>query len=124
METQDGPTLGLMAVASAVPVADKRVYVVGGKKLGKDFLSTLALSEGMRALVYLNLDKDFSSDALLDANGAGAGSGTIRAAGRASAPSAERADRQESPGVPIPRAQNRFIFCRFRAARMNCSESC
>jgi len=69
METQEGPTLGLMAVASAVPVADKRVYVIGGKKLGKDFLSTLALSEGMRALVYLNLDKDFSSDALLDANG-------------------------------------------------------
>jgi two-component system, NtrC family, nitrogen regulation sensor histidine kinase NtrY len=69
MDTQDGPTLGLMAVANAVPVADKRVYVVGGKKLGKDFLSTLALSEGMRALVYLNLDKDFSSDGLLDANG-------------------------------------------------------
>ena len=70
MDTQEGPTLGLMAVANAVPVADKRIYVVGGKKLGKDFISTLALSEGMRALVYLNLDKDFSSDGLLDANGA------------------------------------------------------
>jgi two-component system nitrogen regulation sensor histidine kinase NtrY len=70
MDTQEGPMLGLMAVANAVPVADKRVYVVGGKKLGKDFISTLALSEGMRALVYLNLDKDFSSDGLLDANGA------------------------------------------------------
>ncbi len=69
MDTQDGPTLGLMAVANAVPVADKRVFVIGGKKLGKDLLSTLALSEGMRALVYLNLDKDFSSDSLLDANG-------------------------------------------------------
>jgi two-component system, NtrC family, nitrogen regulation sensor histidine kinase NtrY len=69
MDTQDGSVLGLIGVANAVPVADKRVYVVGGKKLGKDFLSTLALSEGMRALVYLNLDKDFSGDRLMDANG-------------------------------------------------------
>ena len=69
LDAQNGPTPALVAVASAVPVADKRVFVVGGQKLGKEFLSTLAVSEGMRALVYLNLDKDFASENLLDANG-------------------------------------------------------
>lgn len=69
LDSQNGPMPALVAVASAVPVADKRVFVVGGQKLGKEFLSTLAVSEGMRALVYLNLDKDFASENLLDANG-------------------------------------------------------
>src|ERR1700683_2777898 len=40
VDTQDGPALGLMAV-SAVRVGDRNLYVVGGERLGKEFLSSL-----------------------------------------------------------------------------------
>lgn len=68
VDTQDGPALGLMAV-SAVRVGDKNLYVVGGERLGKEFLSSLVLPEGMRALLYLNLDQGFQPANLLDESG-------------------------------------------------------
>jgi two-component system nitrogen regulation sensor histidine kinase NtrY len=68
VDTQDGPVLGLMAV-SRVRVGDKDLYVVGGERLGKDFLASLVLPEGMRALLYLNLDPTFQATNLLDQSG-------------------------------------------------------
>lgn len=66
MDTQDGPTLGLMAVTQ-VPVADKAIYIVGGERLDKGFLSSLVLPPGMRALLYLNLDQGFQANDLVSA---------------------------------------------------------
>jgi two-component system nitrogen regulation sensor histidine kinase NtrY len=68
VDTQDGPALGLMAV-SRVRVGDRDLYVAGGQRLGKDFLSSLVLPEGMRALLYLNLDPSFQAINLLDQAG-------------------------------------------------------
>ncbi len=68
VDTGEGPALGLLAVAT-LRVGDKNLYVVGGEKLGKEFLSTLALPEGMRAVLYRNLDPNFSAVDLIDANG-------------------------------------------------------
>lgn len=68
MDTENGPALGLMAVAR-VPVADKSIYVVGGERLGKEFLASMVLPEGMRALLYLNLDPSFQAVNLISASG-------------------------------------------------------
>jgi two-component system nitrogen regulation sensor histidine kinase NtrY len=67
-ETPEGPTLGLMAVAT-VRVGDRDLYVVGGERLGKEFLASLVFPAGMRALLYLNLDPAFQPANLLDASG-------------------------------------------------------
>jgi two-component system nitrogen regulation sensor histidine kinase NtrY len=68
VDTEAGPALALLAVAT-LRVGDKNLYVVGGEKLGKEFLGTLALPEGMRAVLYRNLDPNFSAVDLIDANG-------------------------------------------------------
>jgi two-component system nitrogen regulation sensor histidine kinase NtrY len=63
-ETQDGPVLALMAVRTQ-RVGDKNLYIVGGERLGKEFLDSLVLPTGMRALLYLNLDPSFQPANLL-----------------------------------------------------------
>jgi two-component system nitrogen regulation sensor histidine kinase NtrY len=68
VETAQGPALGLMAV-STVRVGDKDLYVVGGERLGKEFLESLVLPADMRALLYLNLDPDFQEVNLIDNKG-------------------------------------------------------
>lgn len=68
LDTQDGPAVALMAVA-AVRVGDKDLYVVGGERLGKEFLASLVLPENMRALLYLNLDSPFQPANLIDSAG-------------------------------------------------------
>jgi len=68
IDTQNGPALGLMAV-STVRVGDKNLYIVGGERLGKNFLASLVLPVGMRALLYQNLDPNFQTVNLLDQNG-------------------------------------------------------
>jgi two-component system, NtrC family, nitrogen regulation sensor histidine kinase NtrY len=68
VDTQDGPALGLMSV-SVVRVGDKNLYVFGGERLGKDFLASLVLPSGMRALLYMNLDSNFESADLVDESG-------------------------------------------------------
>ena len=71
LDTQEGPALALMAVA-AVRVGDKDLYVVGGERLGKEFLASLVLPENMRALLYLNLDPAFQPVNLIDSAGSAA----------------------------------------------------
>jgi two-component system, NtrC family, nitrogen regulation sensor histidine kinase NtrY len=68
VETDQGPALGLMAV-STVRVGDRDLYVVGGERLGKEFLESLVLPADMRALLYLNLDADFQEVNLIDKKG-------------------------------------------------------
>jgi two-component system nitrogen regulation sensor histidine kinase NtrY len=67
-ETPDRPALALLAV-SIVRVSEKSMFVVGGVRLGKEFLASLALPAGTRALLYRNLDPNFSPDELTDVNG-------------------------------------------------------
>jgi signal transduction histidine kinase len=68
LETQDGPALALISV-STVRVGDKNLYIVGGERLGKDFLASLVFPSGMRALLYQNLEPNFQPAFLLDASG-------------------------------------------------------
>jgi two-component system, NtrC family, nitrogen regulation sensor histidine kinase NtrY len=67
-DTQAGPALALMSVAT-LRVGDKNLYILGGERLGKEFLASLVLPSGMRALLYLNLDPNFQPGNLLDAAG-------------------------------------------------------
>lgn len=67
-ELPDGPVLALIAVRTA-RVADGLVYVVGGVRLDRRFLSSLALPKGMRALLYTNVAPGFSPQSLEDADG-------------------------------------------------------
>jgi signal transduction histidine kinase len=68
VNTQDGPALGLMSV-SMVRVGDKDLYIFGGARMGRDFLSSLVLPSGMRALLYLNLDSSFRAENLVAESG-------------------------------------------------------
>jgi two-component system nitrogen regulation sensor histidine kinase NtrY len=68
VETPEGPTLALLSVAT-VRVGDNNLYVAGGQRLGKEFLASLVLPAGMRALLYLNLAPSYQPANLLDANG-------------------------------------------------------
>ncbi|MGB6200081.1 MAG: HAMP domain-containing sensor histidine kinase [Candidatus Acidiferrales bacterium] len=68
VETADNVQLGLLAVR-VVPVEGKNLYVFGGKRLDKNFLATLVLPAGMRALLYSNLEQSFEAPTLNDASG-------------------------------------------------------
>lgn len=68
VDTQDGPALGLVSV-SKVRVGDKDLYIFGGARVGKDFLSSLVLPIGMRALLYLNLDPSFQAENVIAESG-------------------------------------------------------
>ncbi|HEY4839339.1 MAG TPA: ATP-binding protein [Candidatus Acidoferrales bacterium] len=67
-ELPDGVALSLTAVRVA-SVNEKNLYIIGGVQLDKDFLKTLALPEGMRALLYKNLQAGFDPTMLTDVNG-------------------------------------------------------
>lgn len=58
-ELPDGAALSLSAIRQ-VPVGDNPLYVIGGRRLDKDFIGSLELPAGMRALLYSNLAKGFS----------------------------------------------------------------
>ena len=63
-ELPTGVTLALVAVGTAY-AGDRKLYVAGGQQLDSQFLSTLVLPEGMRALLYRNLQAGFSPAELL-----------------------------------------------------------
>jgi two-component system nitrogen regulation sensor histidine kinase NtrY len=68
-ELPDGVELSL-TVVRALPVGDKTLYIVGGRRVDQHFLASLALPEGMRALLYRNLEPNFTGAALTDKDGA------------------------------------------------------
>ena len=61
----DGAALSLAAVRSVSGGNNKSLYIIGGRRLDQNFLSTLVLPSGMRAFLYVNLDPGFSPAALL-----------------------------------------------------------
>ena len=66
-ETPSGSGLGLFAVR-AVAAGDRKLYVIGGIRLDRTFLSSLELPAGMRVMIYENLDrggKPFSATHLI-----------------------------------------------------------
>ena len=60
-ELPDGVTLSLVAVATRA-VADRTLYVVGGQQLDREFVSSLIMPAGMRALLYRNIGTGQASD--------------------------------------------------------------
>jgi two-component system nitrogen regulation sensor histidine kinase NtrY len=60
--------LGLLAVR-VVHVAEKKLYVIGGRQLDRSFLRSAVLPAGMRALLYRNLEAVFVPGALSDSEG-------------------------------------------------------
>src|SRR5579871_4896091 len=70
-DLQDSTALGLFAVRT-VRVGEHPVYVVGGRRLDKDFLSALDLPPDMRVLLYQNRGDHFSPDLLIAPAGASA----------------------------------------------------
>src|SRR5271165_1784137 len=68
-ELPDGVALSLTAVRS-LPVGEKNFYIIGGRRLDQNFLASLVLPTGMRALLYRNLEPNFVATALTDASGA------------------------------------------------------
>src|ERR1700730_2748640 len=68
-ELQDGTTLGLFAVR-ATRVGEHAIYVIGGRRLDRTFLSALDLPADTRALLYQNRGEHFSPELLLDSSSA------------------------------------------------------
>jgi len=69
-ELQDSNALGLFAVR-ATRIGEHPVYVIGGRRLDKSFLSGLDLPADMRVLLYQNRADHFSADSLLDPSAPG-----------------------------------------------------
>ena len=78
-ELQDSTALGLFAVR-ATHIGEHPVYVVGGQRLDKNFLSALDLPADMRVLLYQNRGDRFSPDSLLDPSSPGSGPDAARPA--------------------------------------------
>jgi signal transduction histidine kinase len=68
VELPDGTVLGVLA-ARAVTVGGSNLYIVGGRKLDREFLSRLALSPETKVLLYPASDPTFVSSALTSAEG-------------------------------------------------------
>ncbi|HJZ63593.1 MAG TPA: ATP-binding protein [Candidatus Acidoferrum sp.] len=66
-ELADSFDLSLTAVRT-YPVEKKNLYVVGGKRMDRRMLSSLVLPAGMRAVLYRNLDPNFSAAQLVDSS--------------------------------------------------------
>ncbi len=64
-ELPDGVAISLSVVRTNNTVADKSLYIIGGHRLDKNFLASLVLPSGMRALIYTNLDPAFVPTSLL-----------------------------------------------------------
>lgn len=68
--------LALTAVRE-VMAGDRKLYVVAGRRLDKEFLGSLVLPAGMRVLLYRNFTAGFAQDSLTDPSGMVAGSSTL-----------------------------------------------
>jgi len=66
-ETPTEVALSLCAVRIQ-PNVPKPFYIIGGRRLDKNFLASLVLPAGMRALIYTNLDPSFAAASLVGEN--------------------------------------------------------
>jgi signal transduction histidine kinase len=76
-ELQDSTSLGLFAVRTS-GVSEHPVYVVGGRRLDKNFLAALDLPAEMRVLLYQVRSEHFSPESLLDPSATGNSSDAAR----------------------------------------------
>ena len=60
--------LGLVAVR-ALPSGTRTIYIAGGRRLDQEFLKSLQLPPGVRALLYRNVEPEVSRQQLIDAAG-------------------------------------------------------
>ena len=67
-ELPDGAALGVFAVRK-VSVGDKPLFVIGGRRLDRNFLARVEPPPGMRAMLYENLGSGFSPALLIDSSG-------------------------------------------------------
>jgi two-component system, NtrC family, nitrogen regulation sensor histidine kinase NtrY len=67
-ELADGAALGLFAIRE-VNLAEKPLFVIGGRRIDKDFLASLELPGGTRAMFYQNLGTGFSPQFLIGTAG-------------------------------------------------------
>src|SRR5260370_950195 len=65
----DGVALSVAAFRTVSGGNDKNLYIIGGRRLDQNFLASLVLPSGMRALLYRNLEPNFVSASLTDVNG-------------------------------------------------------
>jgi signal transduction histidine kinase len=63
-DLQDGNVLGLFAIKS-IRTGDQPIYVLGGERLDKEFLSSLSLPSGMRAFLYRVQDGGFNRQSFI-----------------------------------------------------------
>ena len=70
-QLQDSTALGLFTVRTSAG-REHPVYVVGGRRLDKTFLSTLNVAPEMRVLLYQNRGETFSADLLVNASASSA----------------------------------------------------
>ena len=66
-ELPDGAALSLAAIRP-VEIGEQPLRVIGGRRLDKDFLESLELPAGMRAMLYRNLARGFSPEMLVTAS--------------------------------------------------------
>lgn len=62
--SSEGPALGLSAALTGT-VGEVPLYVIGGKKLDKEFLASLELPAGMRTMLYQNFATNFDVSFLI-----------------------------------------------------------
>ena len=122
LDTEAGPALALLSVAT-VRVGDRDLYVVGGERLGNEFLASLALPANMRALLYLNLDPEFQEANLLDAKGPRPMRSASRRWWRRKRPIRWSGPRR-SAGALIRRARKYSRRCRYWEGPRNCWACC
>jgi signal transduction histidine kinase len=67
LKREELPTEVVLSLSSVrvQPNAPKPFYIIGGRRLDKNFLASLVLPAGMRALIYTNLDPSFAATSLL-----------------------------------------------------------
>jgi two-component system, NtrC family, nitrogen regulation sensor histidine kinase NtrY len=68
VDLPDGVELGLLAVR-VVTVGEKNIYLIGGLRFDREFLGTVSLPSGTRALLYSNLEPTFAPERLASAAG-------------------------------------------------------
>jgi signal transduction histidine kinase len=68
VDLPDTVDLGLLAVRT-VGVGEKKLFLIGGRRLDNSFLQALVVPAGMRVLFYRNLEAAFVPGALLDSEG-------------------------------------------------------
>jgi len=61
--------LALVAVRAVAAAGERRLLVAGGRRLDQQFLQSFALPEGMRVMLYRNLEPEVARQQLVDSHG-------------------------------------------------------